>query len=116
MKIRSSITTILASSFVALALSGCSSGPSKSAIAAIYQKKISKTMQSEESFASMLGVSTKPANVEVSVITMSCKVEKGSQIYNCDTVMKISVGSKSSTAEKYVRVARENGTWVELSD
>lgn len=116
MKIRSSIATVLAASFVALALSACSSGPSKSAIAAMFQKKISKTMQSEESFASMLGVSTKPTKVKVSVITMSCKMEKGSQIYNCDTVMKISVGGKSSTDEKYVRVARENGTWVELSD
>lgn len=116
MKIRSTIATILATGFVTLTLSACSSGPSKGEIAAIFQKKISKTMQSEESFASMLGVSTKPTKVKVSVITMSCKVEKGSQIYNCDTVMKISVGGKNSTDEKYVRVTRENGAWVELSD
>lgn len=110
---------VIAAGLITLSLAACSGSgaPSKSAIAHLFQKQVDQRIDAVEGFESMLGGHPKAAKVTVTVNTMSCKVEKGSTIYNCDTVDTI-VGpkGKSSTGEQKIRVTRHKGKWVDLSD
>lgn len=115
---KKTVLTTLAAGFAAVTLTACSGGaPSKSAIAHLLQKQVDQRVAAIEGFESMLGGHPKSTKIKVSVTTMSCKVEKGSTIYNCDTVAEIT-GPKgqTKTSEQKIRVSRQNGKWVDLSD